>query len=54
MISLTCGVWGTKQMSKGDKKERHQSRKRLLTIENKPMVIRGQVGGGIGETGDGD
>ena len=31
----------------------YKLRKRLLTIENKLMVTRGEVGGGMGETGDG-
>ena len=35
-------------------KERGKPRNRLLTIENKLMVTRGEVGGGMGEIGDGD
>ena len=41
-------------MSKGEKRERDKPRNRLLTIENKLMVTRGEVGGGMGEIGDGD
>jgi len=32
----------------------YKPRKRLLTIGNKLMVTRGEVGGGMGETDDGD
>ena len=40
-------------MNKGRKESaRHQET--LLIIENKLMVIRGEVGGGMGEIGDGD
>ena len=35
------------------KKERDKPRKRFLTLENKVMVTRGEVGGGMGEIGDG-
>ena len=43
-------------MSKGKnkKRERDKPRNRLLTIENKLMVTRGEEGGEIGEIGDGD
>ena len=36
------------------KQKRGKLRNRLLIIENKLMVIRGEVSGGIGEIGDGD
>ena len=36
------------------KRERDKPRNGLLTIENKPMVTRGDVGEGMGEIGDGD
>ena len=36
------------------KRERDKPRNRLLTIENKLMVTRGEVGRGMGVTGDGD
>lgn len=29
-------------------------KKTVLTIENKEMVTRGEVGGGVGERGEGD
>ena len=35
-------------------RERGKPRKRLLTILNKLMAIRGEVGGATGEIGDGD
>ena len=42
--------------AKGKKRERERGKPRngLLTIENKLMVIRGDVGGEMGEIGDGD
>ena len=40
-------------MNKGEKKG-DKPRNRLLTIENKLMVTREEVGGGMGEIGDGD
>ena len=53
MISL---MWNlrNKTNKQREKKKRDKSRNRLLTIENKLMVTRGEVGGGMGETGDGD
>ena len=36
------------------KREGGKPRNRLLTIENKLRVTRGKVGGGMGETGDGN
>ena len=40
---------------KGKKeREREKPRNRPLTVENKLMVTRGEVGGGTGEIGDGD
>ena len=38
----------------GKKSERDKPRNRLLTIENKLMDTRGEVGGGMGEIGEGD
>ena len=35
-------------------KKKRDKKNRRLTIENKPMIPRGQVGGGMGETGEGD
>ena len=35
-------------------RERHKPRNRPLTIENKLMATRGEVGGEMGEIGDGD
>jgi len=40
-------------MSKG-KKERDKPRNRLLIVENKIKVTRGDVGRRMGEIGDGD
>ena len=34
--------------------KRDKPRDRLLTLENKLMVTKGEVDGGIGEIGDGD
>ena len=38
----------------GERRERGKLRNRLLTIENKLMVTRREVGGGMGELSDGD
>ena len=56
LISLICRIQETKQMSKGwgereKKKERERERNpgnRLLIIENKLIVTREEVGGGLG------
>ena len=37
-----------------EKKKEDKPKNRLLTIENKLMVTRGEVGGGMGEIGEGD
>ena len=37
-----------------NKEKKKQAKTSLLTIENTLMVTRGEVGGGMGETGDGD
>ena len=42
------------QTSKRKKKKRDKPRIRLLTIENKLMVTRGEVGRVLREIGDGD
>ena len=47
-ISLVCGIWET------IKRRKNETKNRLLTIENKLVVIRGEVGGGIDEIGEGD
>jgi len=39
---------------KKQRKKTDKSRNRLLTIENKLMVTREEVGGGMEEIGDGD
>ena len=45
----------SKQISKGEKKsETDKLRNRLLTIENKLMVTRREVGEGMGQIYDGD
>ena len=41
-------------MSTGEKTEIGKPRNRLLNIENKLTVTRGEAGGGTGEIGDGD
>lgn len=38
----------------GGEKARGKPRNRILTLENKPLVIKGEVGRDTGETGDGD
>ena len=46
-------MWNLRnKQAKGKKREK--PRNRLLTIENKLMVIIGEVGRGIGKIGDGD
>lgn len=40
--------------AKEQKREREKLRNRLLTIEDKLMVPRGEVGAGTGDLGDGD
>ena len=39
-------------MSKGEKREK-QTKKQTLAIDNKLMLIRGEVGGGTGKIGEG-
>ena len=39
-------------MSKEKKRETDKPRNSLLTIENKLMVARGEMGGGMAEIGD--
>ena len=39
---------------RGGKEKRGKPRNRLLTIENKLLVTRKEVGGGMCEIGDGD
>lgn len=39
---------------RGKERKRGKPRNRLLTLENTLMVTRGEVGEGMGETGDGD
>ena len=46
MISLMCGIYETKQMSTGKKRETGKLRNRLLTRENKLMVTREEWVGG--------
>lgn len=48
------GDRANEQKVKRKKRERGESRNRLLAIENKLMVRRGKVGGGMGEIGDED
>ena len=48
-------VWNLRnQINEQKEKERDKPRNILLTIENKLMVTRGEVGGQMGEIGDGD
>ena len=50
MISFTCGIKETKQMNeKGIKRI-----PKILSIENKLVVTRGEVNRSMGETGEGD
>ena len=53
MTSLICGISETNKQ-RGQKRERDKSRNRLLSIENKLMVIRGERSGQMDEIGDGD
>ena len=45
-------MWNLRNKTK--EKKRHKQKNRLLTIENKLMVARGDVVGGMGEIGEGD
>lgn len=44
----------TDEQGKKREKERDKPRNRPLTIENKLIVIKGEVGGGMREIDDGD
>ena len=46
MISLICRIWETNK--EREKNKRDKARNRLLIIQNKLMVIRGEVGKGMG------
>ena len=46
-------TWNLRNKTRG-KKEKGKPRKILLTIENKLMVTRGEVNGGMGERGNRD
>ena len=45
MFSVICGISETKQTTKEGKKGRDLPPNGLLNIENKQMVMRGEVGG---------
>ena len=47
-------MWNLRNKTKGQRKRETNQANRLLTIDSKQMVTRGEVGGGLGETGDGD
>ena len=48
-------MWNLRhKTSKGENNKTEKSRNRLLTIENKLMVVRREVSEGMGEIGDGD
>ena len=49
-ISLICRIGETKQMHKVKTRQKY----RLLNTENKPVVVRGEMSGGMGEIGDGN
>ena len=51
MILVICGIEETKQMIRGGKK-RGKPRNRLLTIEKKLMVTRGELGGEMERCGE--
>ena len=54
MISLMWNLRNKTNKQREKKREkRDKSGNRLLTIENKLMVTRGEVGGGTSQTGDG-
>ena len=46
-------MWILRNKTNEQREESDKPRNRLLTIENKLMATRGEMGGGIGETGDG-
>ena len=46
-------MWNLRDKTK-EQRKRDKPRNRFLTIENKLMVTRGEVGGEMGEIGDGD
>ena len=50
MISFMCGISEAKQMSKGEKeRERGKPRNTFLTIENKLMAPRRDMGENMGD-----
>ena len=53
MISFICGLQETTNKQKAKGKKRDKPRNRILTIENKLMFTRREVGWGMGEIGDG-
>ena len=42
------------EFKKQKQRKKETNKKRLLNTENKLMVTRGEVGGGMGEIGEGD
>ena len=50
MISCICGISETKQMSKI---KRDKPKNRLLIIDNKLRVTRGEMSGGMSEISEG-
>ena len=47
-------TWNLKNKANEGEKKRKKQKNRLLAIENKKMVTRGEVSGRTGETGEGD
>ena len=52
LISLMSNLRNNKNEQRKKKRETDKSRNSLLTIENKLMVARGEMGGGMAERGD--
>lgn len=53
MISLVFGIQKTKQVSHGKQKRQRQTKKQTLTLEDKLMVARVEVGRWMRSVSDG-
>ena len=54
MILLICDTQKKQNKWQRDKKRQKQTKYQTLNMKNKLMVTRGELGGGMGEIGDGD